>query len=316
MRIGVFRSCAIGDAVQLTPLFQQIKRDYPAAELVFFTSANVEPLLRGAAYLDQLVCFSTAELAAEHQWLNLWRVWGRVAKAGPFDFFLNFEPGWRRAVFLPRVKARRKAGVVYPGWKPLRLYTDVHVVEDAVDRKRHQSTLYLELWAKMSGGRVGAFGYDLSQVLRDEEELPALPEDFIVFAPGTGNFYSTVATKRWPAGHWRELAAQFQSSGRSVVWLGTESDGSLFADALLLNNFMGKLSLRQTVQVIGRSRAFMGRRTRPMWGRIARTWAWSCKANCLVCRAGRAAAGWRIRRWQSSPGLIAWNYCDRSGCSR
>jgi len=254
MKIGLFRSCGVGDAVQLTPLFQQIRHDYPQAKVSFFTSANVIPVLEGAPFLDELIGFSTRELSAENRWSDLWQIWNRMRRSGPYNFFLNLEPKWRRAIFLPLVKSVRKAGFLYEGRRPFRLYTHAHVVNDAVDRKGHQSALYLNLWEKASGHRDAGFGYDITHLRKTECELPPMPENFVVMAPGSGNFYVRTNTKRWPVEHWLKLAELFQSQGTSVVWLGSQDDREHFREVSLTNDWIGKLSLQQTIAVIAKSR--------------------------------------------------------------
>ncbi len=258
MRIGIYRSCGIGDAVQLTPLFQQIRADFPGAHLSFFTSGNVLEVLSGCPWINETMLLETRVVAgAMARWGGL-PVWRRIARRGIWDVFLNLDPQWRRSLFFPLVKAARKGGLQGPGWKPLRLF-DAFLEQhpQGLDRG-HASERYLELWHKLTGHRDRGFGYSLGHILEPACVLPALPARFVCLAPGAGNAIIPGEIKRWPLENWHRLADQLIRAGLDPVWLGSQDDARHFPIGGAGQNLMGHLNLRETCQLIARSSGLVG----------------------------------------------------------
>src|SRR6266853_1558541 len=168
MKIGIYRSCGIGDFVQLTPLLQQIRADVPGASVTLFTSDNVAELLAGCPWIDASVTFRTSDLCGIAARFGGFPIWRRIAAHGRWDIFLNLEPGWRRSVGFPLVRAARKGGFQTEGWKPLRLFDEfIPQRRDGFDRG-HSSARELELWRKLTGHRDRGFGYDVRYLLSSE----------------------------------------------------------------------------------------------------------------------------------------------------
>ena len=258
MRIGIYRSCGIGDAVQLTPLFQQIRADLPQAEVTFFTSANVAGVLEGCPLIDQTVTFSASSITgAAAEWGGL-PIWHKISRHGAWDVFLDLEPRWRRSLGFPLVRAARKGGLQSEGWKPLRLFDEYLSLDRAGLDRGHSSERYLELWRNLTGYQDRGFSYDLSYLQDSATPLPQLPSRFVCLVPGAGNPMNPGEAKRWPFDSWLRLAERLSSEGFSPVWLGSPDDARQFPVPAVALNLMGQLDLRQNYQIIARSVALIG----------------------------------------------------------
>ena len=257
MRIGIYRSCGIGDAVQLTPLFRQIRADAPDAEIVFFTSENVAVILEGCPFLTRTIFFPTRLLtgaAADWGGFPLWR---KISRHGRWDIFLDLEPHWRRSACFPLVRAARKGGVQTAGWKPLRLFDEFLVQHPLGLDRGHASARCLQLWEKLTGHPDRGFGYDLDFLREPPCALPPLPAGFVCLVPGAGNAMNAGDEKRWPLENWLRLAEFLTGLGHSPVWLGSAEDARQFPVGGGARNFMGLLDLRQVFQTISRSTALI-----------------------------------------------------------
>ena len=258
MRIGIYRTCGIGDVVQLTPLFQQIRADYPAAQITFFTNENVAPLLDGCPFMDETVFFPSrlvAGTAAEWGGLPMWR---QIARHGKWDMFLNLEPRWRRSLGIMLVRAGRKGGLQGEGWKPVRLFDEFLTLHRAGLDRGHTSGRCLELWDKLTGNKDRGLGYNLDYLLESPAKLPQLPPRFVSLVPGAGNAMNPGEAKRWPLANWLRLAERFAASDLSPVWLGSDEDERLFPTGSLGINLMGRLDLRQCCHLISKGTALVG----------------------------------------------------------
>lgn len=263
MRIGFFRTCGLGDAVQLTPLLRQAREDYPDSEIVLFVNQGVGPLFRDCPYVDRIDALPN-EWFSPHPLLRrplYSQVWKLVRNEGPWDIFLTLEPRWYRNLNLWRVRAKIKAGQVTRGTPGKFLYH--HWIEKTrggrAGVRTHQCARYLELWTKATGKKDRGYGYDLTY-LPEPEPLPVkLPPRYLCLAPGSGNFMNTQHTKKWLPAYWVELAQRIEAqTDLPVFWLGMEGDlePSLIAQAG--QSLLGKTNLLQTTAVIRHSTGLLG----------------------------------------------------------
>jgi ADP-heptose:LPS heptosyltransferase len=257
VKIAIFRACGVGDAVQLTPLFQQIRHDFPKAEIQFFLNESVAPLLSGCPFLDRVEALPDSWLGIQEERLGLWRAWGEVSRSGPFDLMLFLDPRIFRALGSLRVKAERKIGFLKSSYRWLPLYTDpIYYDLDAemVGRRKHMSEVYLRVWSRTMGRPDAGYGYNLLFLAKQPVPLPvALPEKYLVLAPGAGNALSVIRTKRWPVNHWLALEQLLREKGWSVAWLGSQLDVAEIPVPESPWNLMGKLNLRQAAHVVSES---------------------------------------------------------------
>lgn len=259
-RIAVVRTCALGDAVQCTPLLRQIRADVPDARLTFFTSANVSTMFAGAPWLNEVVPLNPHWLSIPAGRRGMIRAWWEVARHGPFDALVSLEPTWARNIGSILVRSPVKAGLSFTGKrKPLELFTHpLRITGDPQKTTTHASQQYLDLWSLLSGGEDRGFGYDMRHLLANVE-LPPLPEKpFVVIAPGTGNPFLQVSTKQWPLASFIELGTQLAAQGWTVVYLGGQGDLGSFLPPPGALNLLGKTSIPQAAAVLNRSAAMCG----------------------------------------------------------
>lgn len=260
--IAVMRTCALGDAVQCTPLLRQIRQDCPGARLTFFTSANVAPLFANAPWLDAVVPLNSSWLALKSGRRGLWRAWWEVVRRGPFDVLVSLEPTWARNLGSLMVRAPVKAGLSFTDRrKPFELFTHpLRITGEPAKTTVHASQQYLDLWLQMAGGRDRHHGYDMRHLPPSVPDLP-WPETgrpLIAIAPGTGNTFLQVSTKQWPVQFYVDLGAQLQMRGWEVAYLGGAGDlGPLQPPAGTLN-LLGKTSIPQAAAVLNRAAGMVG----------------------------------------------------------
>lgn len=258
MKVAIYRTCGIGDLVQITPLLQQIRADLPRALIVFFTSGNVADLLRGCPWIDESVTFPATLLCQPAARLGGLPIWRRIDRDGPWDYLLSLEPRWSRAAGSVIVRAARKGGLQTVGWKPLRLFEKTHALTRDGRDLGHASAWYLGLWQRLAGFPDLGFGPDVRYVIDPGGAALAIPDRAVCLAPGAGNLIMPAAMKRWPVAHWLRLAELLEARGFAPVWLGSDEDAATFAGSRIERNLMGGLDLRQTATVIHRSRGLIG----------------------------------------------------------
>ncbi len=259
-RIAVLRLCGVGDAVQMTPLLRQLRADAPEAEIVVFVSANAAPVLRGAPWMDRVVALEPAATKTGASNPGLIKLWMNVRREGAFDALLCLGLTWRNLVLSRLARARSRAGFVTRGWKPLPVFTHPYFVpENAALDRTHESQKYLKLWSLVSGGEDRGFGYDLAHLGHGlSTDLPLPDKPYLCVAPGAGNPFVRMDTKKWPSASFARVIELALAEGYEVLVLGTP--GELPAERLPsgARDLQGKTTLPQAAALLRGSSAFLG----------------------------------------------------------
>jgi heptosyltransferase-1 len=258
MRIAIYRGCGIGDFVQITPLLQQVRADFPEARVTLFTSENVADLLGSCPWIDHSSTFRPDLLGTLRGRLGGLPIWRRIDREGPWDLLLSLEPHWRRAAGACFVHATRRGGLQTEGWKPLRIFDETYALRRDGRNLGHASLWYLKLWQRLTGQTDRGYGCDVRYLLNPPLATPEMPARAVCLAPGAGNVMTPAEGKRWPLESWMRLAKSLEARSFSPIWLGSNEDAATFSNITLKGNFMGRLALRQTAGVIARSRALIG----------------------------------------------------------
>jgi ADP-heptose:LPS heptosyltransferase len=255
-RIAVFRTCALGDAVQCSPLLQQIRADLPDAQVVLFVSANVAALFEGASYVDRLVVLPSAWLTIARGRWGMWRAWLEMARWGPFDALLSLDSSWLRNLGSMLLSTKVKAGFEYRGRrKPFGLFT--HSISQTGESRletEHSSLHYLQLWTLVSGFEDRGFGYDMRHLILGS----ALIEDSICLAPGTGNAFMRMDTKQWPTQSYVDLGERLLAAGHRVTYLGGADDLQGLSVPAGAVDLLGRTSFSEVATVLSKSRGMVG----------------------------------------------------------
>ena len=254
-RIAVVRACALGDAVQCTPLLQQIKADEPESKLIFFTSENVRSLFEGARYVDEIVAMPAAWLSIAAGRRGMLRSWWKVARHGPFDAMISLESTWVRNAASVLVKARAKAGLSFvEGRKPFEPFTHpLSITGDSRKVSLHASQQYVNLWLGITGGSDRGFGYDMRHLVE-----PGQKRRRVCLAPGTGNAFARIDTKQWPVSSFLALGRQLIRDGFEVAFVGAADDLNGMAPPEGSEDWLGKTSVREVATLLHHSSALIG----------------------------------------------------------
>ena len=255
-RIAVVRTCALGDAVQCTPLLQQIKADEPGAQLHFFTSPNALPLFEGATFVDQVMQLREEWLSIRAGRRGLWRAWWEVACHGPWDAMISLESTWMRNAGSVLVKTKAKAGLSFvEARKPFELFTHpLRITGDSRKVESHAAQQYLDLWLGITKEADRGFGYNMSHLAPGPRE----PQRRICLAPGTGNVFSRISTKQWPVSFFVTLGERLIAQGFEVVYVGGLHDLEGLKPPTGAVDQLGKTNLREVAALLHQSLAMVG----------------------------------------------------------
>ena len=253
MKIGILRSCALGDAVQCTPVLQQIRADFPQASIHFFTTDNVTTALEGCPFIDELHPLPTPWLANSKTGL---RTWNQISRLGPFDLFFSLEATWLRNLGIMLVKAKRKLGIRFAegSRKPSPFTDTVTMSGDPTKVKEHTSARYINAWCQLMGTTDRGFGYDMRHLLTSS----TTSSEAICLAPGTGSALDNYPTKAWGAANYIALGKALLNQGQKVLYVGGPNDlGGAPVPAGALD-LLGKTSIAEVATILSMSRLLIG----------------------------------------------------------
>jgi ADP-heptose:LPS heptosyltransferase len=254
LKIAVFRSCGIGDFVQLTPLLAQIRSNLPSCRLFFFSNESIASIAASHPALTKFVAIPNQALTQEAGRWGCWKAWSSVRSHAPFDYLLSFEPTWKRNLGSLLVSSPRKFGIQTTGSKAQLLFTDLMYYEkDGPKPTIHMSQIYLNAWSQLTGFTDSGLGYDLRYLPRTTLSAPEPEPPFVALAPGSGNFISPGTIKRWPVENWIALGNALLAKKYPPIWLGSAPDQRRFPSELPGLNCMGSLTLLESIEIVRQS---------------------------------------------------------------
>jgi heptosyltransferase I len=206
-RIGLMKTAAIGDSLLLAGFFEDVRRTYTNAALIFVTGRDnrgVAELLPGRAD-EHIVVYPTNPLGAV-----------AAIRAANLDVLVDFG-SWPRfdALVTALSGARYRVGFRTPG--QFRHYALDRAVEHS--SREHERRNYVRLLDAI-GVTAGASPRIDAPGALDASRLPAAP--YAVFHAWSGGYRHEV--KEWSADKWSELGREVMRRGWNVVLTGSPAD--------------------------------------------------------------------------------------------
>jgi heptosyltransferase-2 len=262
MKIGVWNTAFLGDAVLTLPLLRALARNYPGAKLDFWVRAGLAPLFR-----------AQPELAAVHEVAKRGNDKGlsgmlRIAmevRSQRYDLWISCHRSFRSGIAALLSGAKRRVGYSSP-WMN-RLFYTVTVPrgfgeEDEIERLlRLAPPGEYDPWPELALGSEAKVAADRFWSGLDNRPVLALH-------PG-----STWPTKRWPSAGFSRVAGMAVEAGARVLLLGGPGEGVLTSEILegvessqrdRVVDLAEKLDLPTLAAYIARSDCYLGNDAGPL----------------------------------------------------
>ena len=295
LKVLVIRLDRIGDTVLSLPAFEAIRERFPDAKISVMVRPYTQAIVERCSVVDEVIPYFYEEKGRHGSLLGCWRFIREIVKRR-FDVAFVLHSGVREHLlsFL--------AGI------PCRIGLDKHVsfllTKKIPDLRRtglkHESEYALDV--------VRAFGIEVTRKRR--LSLTTFPEDgvqverffseagwhtddpILAIHPG-----ASCSTKRWPRGHFLELARLLlaQTSYRVVVvggkneanlgqYLSSRTEGKLL-------DLTGRLTLKELMFLLKESDLLVSNDSGPV--HIA-----AAVGTRVICLFGRRQAGFNALRWK------------------
>lgn len=205
MKIAVWNTAFLGDAVLTLPLLLSLKRAWPEAQIDFYVRKGFESLFTAQAE------FQTFGVDKKKRSLpELWRL-GRKLAACEYDIWISPHTSARSSLMALCSRAKQRIGyreatasqLVYTRRVP-RCFAELEEVERLLGLLQPMGVPAAETWPRLTLPRVA--------LNTARNTLASLPRPLVGLHPG-----SVWPTKRWPAASFAELAQRIVQAGYGLV---------------------------------------------------------------------------------------------------
>ncbi len=289
-RLVVVRDDRLGDLVHSLPPVDEMRDDYPAAELTLMVAPGLAPLAERVVGVDRVL-----EASPDKDGLR-----DQLAKLDP-ELLVCISRSARVALAAARAGVRHRVG---PGRRFFAPLFHRRVDEPRRSGPRHELEYALSFAHRAGAGPVEArfplrIGPELERSARGWLEERGVEPPCVVLHPGSGG-----SCPRWPAGHFLSLAGLLVGQGiRPVLTLGPADDEARLQLAAAdepvraLPNFRGELPA--LAALLARADLIVSNSTGPLHLAVALgTPALAIHAPWASCGVGRwgpyHAEGWGI----------------------
>ncbi len=227
-KVLIIKIAAIGDLLMATPAIRALKKSNPFAELTLLAGASIREAAAGNPYIDRIIEIDDKALFSGglfKRWRLAAGLIGRIRKER-FDAAVILHRDWKYGAIAMASGISERAGFGNSYWSRLFLTRAARITGVS-----HHIDHYLEV-VRLLGARADGRGMDfyISEAAREKAsktllEHGCLSADLVGVAPGGArNVKEVMDTRRWPAGHYRELIGRLAASGFRVVLIGSEGD--------------------------------------------------------------------------------------------
>jgi heptosyltransferase-2 len=259
-KILVVQTAFIGDVLLVTPVFQVLRRHWPAGRVHAVVIPSGYPVLEHNPNIDRIFVFDKHKQNSGIS--GLLRL-SQQLRREMYDIVVAPHRSLRTALLVRLTGAAIRIGFDLNSG---RLCYSHHV---PYDRNRHEVDRNLSLLKPLgiSAGKVAPDIYSTEEERRQIADLLAeswAQNPLIVLAPG-----SIWPTKRWPAASFMELAKTLLEHGLSVCLIGGLQDHALCSRIAAVSpkqilNTAGSLSLRASAELLRHARLLVSNDSAPL----------------------------------------------------
>ena len=222
----LIRLSAIGDVLNALPALWALRAARPDAHIAWLVEDKARDAVEGQPGVDEVIVFERRRWTRSG--LAGWREaasWARALRARRFDVSVDLQGNLKSAVMALLAGAPvRVSGS--PGFTRDLAWMAANVWAAPRARRQARAWVHVDLLASLGASRegaCGAFRVPAAARARIEADLAGVARPRVLLHPGTSRFG---AFKRWPPGHFAELARRLRAGGAEVLvaWGPGEED--------------------------------------------------------------------------------------------
>lgn len=263
-RVLIVKPSALGDVVHALPVAELLRARFPAARISWLIAPPFAAIVEGHPCVDEVIRFDRRRLArwsrGPSQALSELIGFGKSLAAREFDLVLDLQGLARSALLTFATNAPVRVGFAYARELAPLAYT--HRIPWRGTSERHAVERYLDVAEALGCGRGPVrFQFAMSDADRAAvESIVDFAVPYAVLLPGTN-----WATKRWPIGHYAELAGRVEAElGLRAVIAGGADVVELARRVPSAIDATGRTTLPQLVALLQRASLVVANDSGPM----------------------------------------------------
>lgn len=264
-RIAFIKPSALGDIVHSLPVLTALRNRFPAAHIAWIVNSSYAPLLAGHPDLNEIIPFERGAIRSGllQGGVSFARLLRDLRKRR-FDLAVDLQGLLRTGVMTMATRARTRIGLASAREGAAICYT--HCIDDRAGAT-HAVERYWRVAEALGESSYKAFHVPIQADARAwaRERLFFFPRPWLAFGVG-----SRWLTKRWPPGHFAELARRaHERFGGTAVFVGAPEEAELADQAAArlagpVCRLTGKTTLPQLVGVLSEVDAMIANDTGPL----------------------------------------------------
>lgn len=274
MRIGVWNTAFLGDAVLTLPLVQTVRLNFPEAVLDFYVRGGLGPLFTAHPAIDNVYEF---EKNGRHKGLGAARRFGGEVAGRGYDIWISAHTSPRSGLIARASGAELRIGYkeawhsrLWYNKRVARRFGELDEVPRLLQLAEPLALKFLSCWPEIV--------LPLEASVRAEAEFAGIFRKYGCYRPVVGLHPGSVwPTKRWPAEKFAETGLWAVENGAAVMLFAGKGEEEIAArvKALMLEkggaaaeehlyDFSGQLSLPELAAFLRRLAAYVTNDSGPM----------------------------------------------------
>jgi ADP-heptose:LPS heptosyltransferase len=263
-RIIISRTDSIGDVILTFPICQWLRDQFPDAKLIYLGRNYTQSIIDSFSMIDEFISWEDYKKLPKLEQIEKFKTIGA-------DCILHVFPNKEIAQIAKKIKIPFRIGTSHRSYHLLTC--NYRVSFSRKNSTLHESQLNFQLLKPFGLTSIPTMEEINNQIIHWENKEVPLPKFITEFIGDSTNTLilhpkSQGSAKEWPVEKYISLANSLSNKDWKIIFTGTESEGDLFRNLLPKNNDIldstGKLSLKQLMYLISKSKALVACSTGPL----------------------------------------------------
>jgi len=251
----------LGDCFLMTPLFESLHRKFPSARIDVVCLESSVPIFEHNPYIHKIIPFNKKHATRSPQlpasWIDSIRL-VKLLRRNQYDVCVDPRGDFTaaRIGFFSGAKYR-------VGFEGEEVGGFLYTTRLRYDRSTHETERYKTILTHFGVAAVEwvpRLYPDKEEISFVEEKLGLIKKPIAILHIGAG-----VAYKIWPIERWAEVISFLQKRDFEIICVGAKDDNSrvetvrsLLSSGIVVHDFAGMFSIRETYHLISKGSLFIG----------------------------------------------------------
>ena len=249
MKILVFRPDQLGDVILATPVFENLKNNYPDAEIISLTGTWAKKIIDNNPFIDKKIYYDYAFFNRDKKYkihqiiLNIFNLI-RIVRKEKIDIFVDLKSHLKSLLICYTSNAKTMVGKSN-GFKGLLLNLKIQYRTDIYELENNLNVISTFCEVKTKKINLYPYGNDLINIKSSEKKNKKIVSIFP---------YAPSPIKRLPSSYWQKIIFLLNTKNITVFLLGAKDSLNFIKqinyDKSTNKSFIGKYTVYESYQIL------------------------------------------------------------------